>query len=448
MNYIDIGEQHKLLLDFSDYLKTTMRLKLEEFLQGKITFYEFPSKQLFNIWGLNIGDNWKRSVYITDINKAILVPKIKIDEECSLVLGIQIEKESFTTRNNVLEQLSKAIAYTLSEAFRKGCRYSLPLVGDNLIKLFMSYYLAKGNYNWSLIYHAIDYFISLRTTSFEGSNFSTGMILSKSGHDYAKGISIKRPGNLFALSRSFKESLLSNKIDRRIWYLVDGFHSYYLTDQYLKLRDVYITHNINENSIYSDYVKSYTMFDTLMGSDILFRIESAKELSIITSESIIFRYHENHWMYRDLNSIANLINKYSGMDENTIKHLTYCIMTCSKNNISSIICIPKSNDEIEHSPILLNKQRQTSTIININDENYVPLVMRYLSSDGATIIDTKGNILYQGCFVNLNKNDQKGLHGTGETAANLLSQLGTVFKISQDGTIKMFMNEKENCIML
>ena len=45
--------------------------------------------------------------------------------------------------------------------------------------------------------------------------------------------------------------------------------------------------------------------------------------------------------------------------------------------------------------------------------------MRILSSDGVTVIDKSGKIIYHGGIVDLNAGITKGLAGTGETAARI-----------------------------
>lgn len=66
-----------------------------------------------------------------------------------------------------------------------------------------------------------------------------------------------------------------------------------------------------------------------------------------------------------------------------------------------------------------------------------------LSSDGVTVIDKSGKIIYHGGIVDLNAGITKGLAGTGETAARILSDNGIAIKISQDGNIKIFYSIQE-----
>ena len=56
-------------------------------------------------------------------------------------------------------------------------------------------------------------------------------------------------------------------------------------------------------------------------------------------------------------------------------------------------------------------------------------------------------VKYYGCIVNMDSAKVNAVKGTGETVASLLASNGVAFKISQDGTIKVFLNEgKGGCI--
>ena len=66
------------------------------------------------------------------------------------------------------------------------------------------------------------------------------------------------------------------------------------------------------------------------------------------------------------------------------------------------------------------------------------VVDRLLASDGTTIIDKEGNILFYGAFANLSKQEIEGVKGSGESAAAILAQNGIAIKISQDGPILFF----------
>ena len=126
--------------------------------------------------------------------------------------------------------------------------------------------------------------------------------------------------------------------------------------------------------------------------------------------------------------------------------LLYYVLFCSKNDISSLIWMPKDiktyKDALKEGTI--NKFARTS--FYINDQSYSPLVKRMLSSDGATIIRSTGEIEAFGCMVDMSSAEPTGIKGTGETAAGMLAKNGFAIKISQDGTIKVFLNGRDKAI--
>ena len=55
---------------------------------------------------------------------------------------------------------------------------------------------------------------------------------------------------------------------------------------------------------------------------------------------------------------------------------------------------------------------------------------------------------YFGCVINLNKIKVTGIKGTGELAASALASNGISLKISQDGTIKLFLKKDTKPIII
>lgn len=156
---------------------------------------------------------------------------------------------------------------------------------------------------------------------------------------------------------------------------------------------------------------------------------------------------ENQWKFRDYTYIRKLfLAHFNNID--IVESLLFFVIHCSKNSISSIIWLPDNIDQIGE---LIKKQtmnRFIKTPISIMDKSFTNHIIRYLSSDGATIIDKNGLLQYFGCIIDLNKIEVKGIKGTGESAAGALSSNGISLKISQDGTIKLFNEKKKQPILI
>lgn len=176
----------------------------------------------------------------------------------------------------------------------------------------------------------------------------------------------------------------------------------------------------------------------------MFREESGREVSIITSDAIEFVNQENCWRYRDYELLKKRITKQVVLSDNVYNALLYYVLYCSKNDISSLIWIPANIGKYKNSlkKDTINKLFRTS--FNITDSSYETLIKRLLSSDGATVINTVGEVVAYGCMVDTSQARPSGVKGTGETAAGQLAKNGVAIKISQDGTIKIFLNGRDS----
>ncbi|MEO5376135.1 MAG: hypothetical protein H7840_18120, partial [Alphaproteobacteria bacterium] len=80
--------------------------------------------------------------------------------------------------------------------------------------------------------------------------------------------------------------------------------------------------------------------------------------------------------------------------------------------------------------------------VTIDDARYYGLIQRLASSDGALILSQDSRIYRFGAIANLANLTQPGsrITGSGELAAQFLSQSGVVIKISQDGSGSVYAN--------
>ena len=211
----------------------------------------------------------------------------------------------------------------------------------------------------------------------------------------------------------------------------------YLVNNSLKTKSMYINGNYSES-----FLDSYSLRNTLLGADILFRVTGLNQVSIIDSSGIEFCNIENNWKFRDYNSIIKIVEEFSGIDHNAVDALISNIVYCSHNKISSIIWLPQDDSDQTLNAVLAKNYRALILSLrctrNSKELSYKHLVKRIISSDGVTIINHLGRIKSHGAIVNLNKVVSKGQVGTGESASKLLAQNGVAIKISQDGNIKVF----------
>lgn len=419
---------------------TILQSTIANFLSCEVKIFTNPLSELQD-YGINILDNENRGFYPLDDNNIIVLGRIMSDDRKLISsLGIKLSKKGIRYSGKFLTILEGALTYTLTQEYKnnfKNCKYSL---GDELILHTVCNYVSRGGYDNRHIRHLISIFQKLRTTSFEGSFFSTGLILTKSHFAYNRN---DRFGSSFNLKHPFS---LANQcqIERRIWYLVDGKKTFFMCNKSLVIGQLFVLDKEYQNA---NYIDSHTLAKSLKGVDLLFKVENEKIFSIINTSNIEISYMENQWKFRDYTYIRKLfLAHFNNID--IVESLLFFVIHCSKNSISSIIWLPDNIDQIGE---LIKKQtmnRFIKTPISIMDKSFTNHIIRYLSSDGATIIDKNGLLQYFGCIIDLNKIEVKGIKGTGESAAGALSSNGISLKISQDGTIKLFNEKKKQPILI
>ena len=180
-------------------------------------------------------------------------------------------------------------------------------------------------------------------------------------------------------------------------------------------------------------------------NDLLFRTFQGRELSIINWTNQEFIYQQNVWHYRDHNAFKNLLKKNIGdnTSETVLNSLIKYILILSKNDTSSILWIPTEEVREDSIKSSVSFSDDDINICNIGQE---PLVMSLMTSDGAVQIDRQGKIIKYACIANMEDVEKNKAKGTGEQAAKNLAHNGIAIKISQDGTIKLFLNPEDDPI--
>lgn len=145
-----------------------------------------------------------------------------------------------------------------------------------------------------------------------------------------------------------------------------------------------------------------------------------------------------------------IISSYlsSHLSQDVISRLLFFIMYCSKNNMSTVVWIPYDMSSLKN---YVKEETLNSVFyepISILEPSFTNHIFRCLSSDGATIISQQGDVLHYGAIVDIGKLDIRGVKGTGESAAQALSKNGIAIKVSQDGAIKMYLQDQQDAILV
>ena len=409
---------------------------LEEFLSVEVKLYFKPTSELLD-YKVDISLNPERSVYQVDSNNVLIISHASVEEE-RFYLGIKLTAAKIANLTKIFNSISRGVTSCLTQCTNWQFTNSIAEVGDRLIIRIISFFFDTGRYSIANMMHIIDKFIALRSTTFEGKHFSTGLIVTYSFHEYKKGGVEGRNGLLLSLNRPMDYHA---RIDNRYWYLADGVRTFYVTNLRSPIKNLFVYEGTD-----GDHFKNMVLYNAVKGGDVLIRTEAGREVSVISSDGVEFVNQENTWRYRDYALLKERITKEVALDDEVYNSLLYYVLFCSKNDISSLIWMPKDiktyKDALKEGTI--NKFARTS--FYINDQSYSPLVKRMLSSDGATIIRSTGEIEAFGCMVDMSSAEPTGIKGTGETAAGMLAKNGFAIKISQDGTIKVFLNGRDKAI--
>ena len=306
---------------------------------------------------------------------------------------------------------------------------------DILSKTLVSYMLATSSFRKENIYSWVEKLEKLASTTFEGNYFTTGFILTrrmgkilnKKSEDY-ECLKFFDSFPIFDFENDYK----------RYWYLADGINNFFICDKEDKLSYILTIKKKEE------FYKRFFLESFISGQDIVFRSRGNGELSIINKNQIEIIKRENEWKIRSLDSFIEFFKKSCEINEEVAKSFGYYILQCSQNHRSSIFFIPykKSTNIIIESTISQKNDMQSNNI-NITNPDYEELLFRIFSSDGANIIDRNGRLLYCGAIVDMEITSKKGMVGTGESAAKSLGKYGVCVKVSQDGKIKIFKNNKK-----
>jgi hypothetical protein len=416
---------------------------IESFFNCKASFFFEPMRQAKRNFDINLHDNPNRGCYPIDEDTFFIYARILDSKTLVSGLGIVLKGKCISNHRSLLNKFEGALTNKLSISFLtwfKNCSLEL---SDDLLTHTMANFCVRGYVDYRQFEHLILFFHKLKCTTFEGKPFSTGLIITKSHFSYKKIEGNERFGLIFPLVNriNIKSSL---SVDRRFWYLADGKHTFFVANKSLEIQHLFV---LGPEYADLDYLDSNSLALTLRGGDTLLRVDNEKQFSVIIPEGIEFLYLENRWKVRNYNLIKEVLRKAIS-DENVINRILFYVLYCSKNSVSSVLWIPAEINKILDyiKPETLNKLIYKS--VNICDSRFINQIMRYLSSDGATVIDAEGNLLYFGCIVNLSKLEISGIKGTGESAAQVLCGNGLSFKISQDGNIKLFFDNKSEPVLI
>lgn len=406
---------------------------LSNLLSAKVDLQFNPIKIYKELYDLDIVENPKRTTYKIDSQNHVFLVSYAVVGTTYYLLGIKMTSPLLKYLNSRLfNNISTSITKCLCDAAKNNFRNCMDTFGEPLITQMLSKTISIGSFNRSKISYILSLFKDIRSTTFEGKYFSTGIILTKSIYLY-KNKNLDK-GQYLVLPNEQSHRLYDEQ-GRRFWFLADGIRTFFITDLKSSINAIYLNNGTN------DYVSDSFLESRLLGWDVLIRVLNGRELSIIDSNGCEYLHQENVWKYRDYNALKECLKGYISLDDQLYHSIMKYILKCSREDKSSILWVISDEDSL--LKLITNTQpnkilKDSYEKLNINTPSLEPLIDRLLASDGAIVINLRGDILCYGVFADLSQNPHLGVRGSGETAASILGKNGLAIKISQDGPITIF----------
>ncbi len=423
--------------NFKRYGERILSETLRELLSADIDIIYNPLSRLQTTYGINIEEKPFRDSYkISNLEHILICHCSKWYQE-NYIMAIVI-KLKYVINNKIFHRLSQSVSNALEDSSITQFRNSIILMNENLIERVISKTWHFG-YNPYIIYNLIDKFNAIRSTTFEGKYLNTGLILTNSFFEYKNGNGNNRSGTLLKLKQQ-PYQYPTDCIDNRFWKMADGKSSFYIASDKKPISYMFFYDTTDK-----DYVDCMVLKGALHRNDLLFRTFQGRELSIINGANQEFIYQQNVWHYRDHDAFKHLLKNTIGENtsEAVLNSLIKYILILSKNDTSSILWIPI--EEVREDRIKSSVSFSDDDI-NICNKGQESLIMSLMTSDGAVQIDRQGKIIKYACIAVMEDVETNKAKGTGEQAAKNLARNGIAIKISQDGTIKLFLNPEDDPI--
>lgn len=384
-------------------------------------------------YGINLRNNPSRGVYpISDREVLVFVRVLRGNE---LVSGVclRLYQQDFSGLGRLLTELEGALSRSLTHAWERNFREVPFGFGPDLLELTISNFCSKGWFSSQSFRFLIKELLKLASSTFENEPYTTGLLLTRAYHEYAAN---EEQGGRLGTVRNLDAGLHKTiryvpRLDRRFWFLVDGVRTFYMADQYLRIRHLYEAPSTsNEEGL----VHKRTFRAILRGGDAVLRVLGKNEVAITNARGLEFYHDGNAWRLRDFPRLIADIRSATGVSESTGEALLAKALSLASQRRSALLVVPKS----------IRNAVRTMRVRHRFVRDPIPLdrwdagVDRLLASDGATILDQEGQIRYFGCVVESRLEQGGPVRGTGETAAATLGKLGVALKVSADGVVKVY----------
>lgn len=440
MNMRNFSEFRSEYSVFTRLALPVLKQQVASFFNCDVKFIAAPLNFAKNRYAIDLTENSRRGFYLISDDTALILGRVIESGNTIACFALELTNGNFVSLRPLLQTFEGVLSHVTTYGFKSRYTQGAKEFGESLVIETIGKHFGKGRFGYQNIVKFVDIFQRLANSKLEGEPFSTGLIISKSTSAYSSDRADSRSGGDVLKLKSPLEVNLDFTLDKRFWYLVDGKTSFFLSGVTKKKVPV-IVDTFFLNSEYNhrgSYIDSYTFSKTLKGSDILFRVVGSGEVSILGTTGLEVLYKEGTWRARSLSDFQYLIEKYALLPSNVAEATVSIILKISQVRRSAIIWIPSNSNELDG--ILINQNQTFRTPMSVLNTNHHSTIMRASTSDGATVINQRGQIEQYGCLVDMSKLEVAGISGAGEAVGQMLGKNGVAVKISQDGNIKVFYN--------
>lgn len=177
-------------------------------------------------------------------------------------------------------------------------------------------------------------------------------------------------------------------------------------------------------------------------------LDNASEIEIVLQKRKIIVWRKGTWSVFDPQVFRSFFEKQ--LNDDVISDLLWTVYSLSKTRHGTIVLLSdaaeKQLTEIKVGSVAGNNLLSIKLIGRLKDRSITSLksegtLIRMLSADGLTIIDSHGKIVDTGVITDTSKVTNSVIAGGGRTTAALAaSNFGKVIKVSEDGPIELYEN--------
>lgn len=287
----------------------------------------------------------------------------------------------------------------------------------------------------------------LVSQNYEGALATSGFILICKREELQRDeITARYDVSLFTKSLKFSESFFDEPLAYRY---VDGRNAFFLIN---RLSEVFGILRIRDPL-------NYSLSDRIFGEHLIpllkrltapawaIYVGNNRDIQIITQNGPELRWNKARWQYLHLPNIENYLAE-NHVDKSAAKSLIRLIMCLSVMRVGSLILIPSG----EKRPVRVNTLEAADLQKEIFDTIAGKHIDEFLSgaglfgvfgSDGTVTLSRSGFIEDAGAIVGVGRHDQAIAGGGRTQAARVCSRYGLAIKVSEDGPISFFLNDRE-----